>query len=91
MRLHKDLYGENLHDPKSHASLHEDGGTDELNVASLSGKLNDEQKAGFNDSPNDPSSIPDAMMRLRELEFIISSLETKIEILAATAEITFPC
>lgn len=81
MKLHKDLTGDDLHETKGHHTSHENGGSDEMTVEGLSGKLEDEQKASFNDSPNDPSVIPDMMQRIRELEFMLGSINTKLFLL----------
>jgi hypothetical protein len=81
MKLHKNLTGDDLHEPKGHHTSHEDGDTDEIDVTDLSGELADEQKAGFNNSPNNPSVIPDLIQKIRELEFTLSSIETKIFLL----------
>ena len=40
---HKNITGADLHDPKAHASNHENGGGDEISVAGLSGELADDQ------------------------------------------------
>ena len=91
MKLHKDLLGADLHDPKQHYTSHEDGGADEITVDDLSGYLADEQKAGFEDAPNDVNILPgDVISLLRELTFILSSLETKVDLLAQKASLTFP-
>ena len=43
MPLHKDLTGTDLHAPGAHKTQHENGGSDELSVAGLSGQLADAQ------------------------------------------------
>src|SRR5690242_14478190 len=41
--LHKDLTGTDLHAPGAHKTQHENGGSDEISVAGLSGTLADAQ------------------------------------------------
>jgi hypothetical protein len=41
---HKDLTDADLHSPKAHSTSHQDGGSDEISVAGLSGLLADAQK-----------------------------------------------
>jgi len=43
---HKDLVEPELHIPKTHKTSHQNGGSDEIDVSNLSGKLADEQNAG---------------------------------------------
>jgi len=91
MKLHKNLQGDDLHDPKQHRTSHESGGADEISVEGLSGQLAGEQNAGFENFPNDVTALPgDVISLLRELTFILSSLETKVDLLAQEAGITFP-
>ena len=83
MALHKDQTGDDLHPPKAHASTHASGGTDEINVSAIS----------FGSTDLKPSALPGSLMQLLwELPGIIATLESKIELIAADADIdiTFP-
>jgi len=40
---HRDITGDDLHDPKAHAASHQNGESDEISVAGLSGELADDQ------------------------------------------------
>lgn len=80
MKLHKDLTGEDLHSPKQHKTSHYATGSDPLEITSMNGIKADTVLA-----------LPgDEVYWLRQLGAIISTLESKIEILAAAATITFP-
>jgi len=93
MALHKNLTGTDLHDPAAHDSSHEDDGSDEINVEGLSGTLADKQDPRFTGTDLKPDALPGSLMQLLyELPGIIATLESKIELIAADADIdiTFP-
>lgn len=83
MILHKNITGDELHDPKSHAEKHQNSGSDEINVAGLSGVLADKQDPRFDSTDFVPNpQLGDLISLLYELPVIISTLENKISILA---------
>lgn len=62
MIKHVDLTGANLHEPKAHKTSHQNGGSDEISVAGLSGELADDQppKAHASDHTDGTDDIQDA-------------------------------
>ena len=89
--LHSQITNESdLHSPKSHASSHQNNKSDEINVNGLSGELADVQPPKFATTDLKPDVIPSLMQTLWQLDAIITTLESKIEILAAKAGVEFP-
>jgi len=81
--LHKDLTGDDLHVPKAHGSSHESGGTDEFNVAGLSGKLADKQDPLFthSDIKISPEDLPSIFQLLYKLEAQLNTIENRLSLL----------
>ena len=81
--LHKDLTGDDLHNPAAHASSHANGESDEISIEGLSGKVADKQDPLFTHTDLLPSVDPSIMQLIYQLPAIITTLETNIELLKA--------
>ena len=83
MPLHRNLSGADLHDPKTHASSHQNSGSDEVTITGLSGKVADKQDPLFTHtdlaiSPEDLSSI---FQLLYKIEAQLNTLENRVSLL----------
>lgn len=76
-----------LHEPKSHASSHEDGGSDEINISKLSGYSGLE--VDFTTTDLKPDIISSVMQLIWQLPALITTLETNIEMLEANQELRY--
>ena len=86
-KLHKNITGTDLHEPKAHDTSHEDGGSDEISVTGLSGLLADLQNPSLYSDDNKPTALVGALMDLLwQLPGIINTLENKITILGQEAK-----
>ena len=83
MPLHKNLSGTNLHDPKTHASSHQDAGSDEVSIQNLSGKAADKQDPLFTHTEIEisPEDLPSIFQLLYKIEGQLNTLENRVSLL----------